>query len=96
MTQAAAQFLVNACAAYLTCGAIFALLFLWRGVGRLDPLAAHGTIGFRVLVFPGVTALWPLFAIRLARRDSTPPDEWTAHRAAARAHTPVSSLRAHR
>jgi|SoiMethySBSTD1v2_1073268.scaffolds.fasta_scaffold40350_3 hypothetical protein len=96
MTQATAQLVVNTFAAYLTCGAIFAVMFLWRWVGRLDPLAVHGTLGFRLLVFPGVTALWPLFAIRLVRGDSAPPEEWTAHRAAARGHAPHASPRAGR
>lgn len=96
MTQATAQFLVNGFAAYLACGALFALVFLWRWVGRLDPLAARGTRGFRILVFPGVTALWPLFAIRLMRGDSAPPEEWTAHRAAARVDSPEFAARARR
>jgi hypothetical protein len=96
MTQATAQFLVNGFAAYLACGALFALVFLWRWVGRLDPLAARGTCGFRILVFPGVTALWPLFAIRLIRGDSAPPEEWTAHRAAAHVDSPEFAARARR
>jgi hypothetical protein len=81
MSLATARFIVDTITIYLAIGAIFALVFLWQWVGRLDPLAAHGTMGFRVLVFPGVTALWPLFAIRLLRGVSSPPDEWTAHRA---------------
>ena len=80
MTVAAAQLLVMAIALYLAPGAIFALVFLWRWVGRLDPLAAEGTLGFRVLVFPGVTVFWPVFATRLLRPVTGPPDEWTAHR----------------
>ena len=67
MSTGTAQFLVSALAAYLVCGGIFAVPFLWRWVGRLDPLAAHGTLGFRALVFPGVTALWPIFLVRLIR-----------------------------
>jgi hypothetical protein len=72
MSTGTAQFLVTAFAAYLACGAIFAVPFLWRWVERLDPLAAHGTVGFRALVFPGVTALWPLFVIRLIRLNAVP------------------------
>lgn len=68
MTVAAAAFLMQTLAIYLGCGAAFAVLFLWRWVGLLDPAAAHGTLGFRVLVFPGVTALWPLFLVRVVRR----------------------------
>lgn len=84
MTVQTAEYLVNGFAAYIAAGAIFAAAFLRRWVGRLDSLAEHGTIGFRLLVFPGVTALWPLFVLRLVRGVSSPPDEWTAHRRAAR------------
>lgn len=83
MSTVTAEFIVGAFATYLLCGMVFAAVFLWRWVGRLDPLAAHGTFGFRMLVFPGVTALWPLFVMRLVRRASGPPDEWTAHRSLA-------------
>jgi hypothetical protein len=68
MTLAAAQLLVNVLGAYAAAGATFGLLFLWRWVGRLDPAAAHASGGFRVLVFPGVVMLWPLFAVRLLRQ----------------------------
>lgn len=68
MTLAAAQLLVQTVAIYVGLGAAFAAVFLWRWVGRLDSAAEHGTWGFRVLVFPGVAALWPLFVVRLIRR----------------------------
>jgi hypothetical protein len=68
MTVAAAKVLVDAVTLYFVCGAGFAVLFLWRWVGMLDAAAAHGTLGFRVLVFPGVTVFWPLFLVRLVRR----------------------------
>jgi hypothetical protein len=68
MSVAAAQLLVQTVAIYVGVGAAFAAVFLWRWVGRLDSAAEHGTWGFRVLVFPGVTALWPLFVVRLIRR----------------------------
>jgi len=84
MTLQTAQRLVDVFGIYLACGAIFAVVFLWKWVGRQDPLATHGTVGFRVLVFPGVTALWPLFVTRWLRGTSAPPDEWTAHRRAPR------------
>jgi hypothetical protein len=68
MTVNTAHLLIQTIAVYLGCGAVFAALFLWRWVGILDAAAAHGTWGFRALVFPGVTAFWPLFLFRLARR----------------------------
>jgi hypothetical protein len=84
MTLAAAELLVNAAGLYAAAGVIFAALFLWRWVGRLDPAAQHASLGFRVLVLPGVVLFWPLFLTRLVRGATAPPDEWTAHRAAGR------------
>ena len=68
MSVAAAQFLVQTVALYVGVGAAFAAVFLWRWVGRSDSAAEHGTWGFRLMVLPGVAALWPLFAVRLIRR----------------------------
>jgi hypothetical protein len=93
MTLAAAQLLVSLSGLYAAAGAVFAMAFLWRWVGRLDPAAAHATWGFRVLVFPGVVMFWPLFLVRLLRGASAPPDEWTAHRAAVRRRARVEVLR---
>jgi hypothetical protein len=60
-----AEVIVAAAGVYLACGMAFAVPFLWRWVGRLDPAARYGTIGFRAAVLPGVAALWPLFVARL-------------------------------
>jgi hypothetical protein len=84
MSLHTAERLVDLLFIYVACGAIFATAFVWKWVGRLDSLATDGALGFRVLVFPGVAALWPLFALRLLRGASAPPDEWTAHRVRAR------------
>jgi hypothetical protein len=67
MTLATAHLLVNLLGIYAAAGAVFATLFLWRWVARLDPAAAHATWGFRALVFPGVVLFWPVFAARLLR-----------------------------
>lgn len=68
MTLATAQLLVDVLGGYVAAGAVFAVLFLWRWVGQLDPAAAHASWGFRALVFPGVVIFWPLFALRSSRR----------------------------
>ena len=47
---------------YLTLGVVFAVPFLVRGVGRLDPSAAKGSLGFRLTIVPGVVAFWPVLA----------------------------------
>ncbi len=88
MSLAAAQFMVTVVGTYATVGLMFAVVFVWRLVGRLDPAATHGTAGFRLLIVPAAVALWPYLAARLITGASAPPDEWTAHRA--RAHRPAS------
>lgn len=77
-----AVWLVRLFLLYLMVGGCFAVPFALRGVGRLDPVAQHGTRGFRVLIIPGAIALWPLLAWRLAKRVM--PRERNAHRDLAR------------
>lgn len=77
----AATWLVRCAALYLGLGLAFALVFAFRWVNRTDPVAAHGTTGFRLLLLPGAMLLWPLLLRRLLRGDHRPPVERTAHRA---------------
>ncbi len=49
---------------YGAVGVVFAGAFVTLGIGRVDPAAEHAPIGFRLIVFPGVAALWPLMARR--------------------------------
>jgi hypothetical protein len=62
-----ATWLVRLAAAYLAVGIGFAVPFSARWVNRLDAVAAHGTPGFRLLLIPGATLLWPLLIPRLLR-----------------------------
>jgi hypothetical protein len=66
--------------AYLLCGFLFALPFAFLGVRRIDPHAAHGFWGFRLLIIPGAMALWPILLRRWATGVHEPPEECTAHR----------------
>jgi hypothetical protein len=63
----AAQWFVYALAAYAAAGAVFAALFVAIGVQKVDPVAEHAPIGFRLIIMPGVAALWPLLLGRWAR-----------------------------
>lgn len=83
MTPAAAQLLITAGALYAGLGVVFGLWFVAFGVGRVDPAAQGASKGFRLVILPGVALLWPLFALRLVRGVSRPPEERTAHRRAA-------------
>ena len=62
--------------AYLAIGLGFALWFAWRGAARFDPVAGRGSVGFRLLIFPGATLLWPYLVLRLVkmrRSQAAPP-----------------------
>ncbi len=78
-----AGWIVGGLTVYAAVGVVFALLFVTRGVNRIDPIARESTWGFRVMIFPGSVALWPLLLKRwvLGRQ---PPSERNAHRNAAR------------
>jgi len=52
---------------YLVAGIAFAVPFALRGAGAIDPAAEGGTRGFRVLIFPGVVALWPFMLVKWRR-----------------------------
>jgi hypothetical protein len=43
---------------------VFAVAFVTIGVKRLDPQAKCSTMAFRVLLFPGSMAFWPLLLRR--------------------------------
>lgn len=62
-----AGLLVTAALAYLAAGLLFAVPFVARWAGRLDPAAREGTVGFRLLILPGAALLWPVLALRLLR-----------------------------
>ena len=67
---------------YLIAGLLFSVPFVIRGVGRIDPVARTGSWGFRLIVLPGVVALWPLL-LRRWITGAQPPSERNAHRDAA-------------
>jgi hypothetical protein len=69
---------------HLVLGAAFALPFVLVGAGKIDPHAAHGSWGFRLLIIPGTVFLWPLLALRWTRGIHEPPEENSPHRRAAR------------
>ncbi len=60
------------CAVYVGCGVVFAIPFAAVGVSTIDAAARNASIGFRLLIFPGAVALWPLLAARWARAERHP------------------------
>lgn len=62
-----AEVLVIALAVYGIAGVCFAVPFVWRGAGAIDPAAQGGTWGFRVFILAGVAALWPFMLVKWRR-----------------------------
>jgi hypothetical protein len=77
---------------YLGSGLLFAIPFVLAGVKKIDPHAAGGSWGFRVLILPGTMFLWPLLARGWFGGRHEPPEEWNAHRCAA-GRSQISNLK---
>ena len=71
---------VYALETYAGLGLILAVPFVWFGVQRVDSEAQGSGVGFRLLILPGVAALWPMFLYRWTRRIVEPPVEKNPHR----------------
>ncbi len=78
----AAEVVVLFCTVYIACGLVFAPLFAWRGADRIDPAVRSAGLGFRLIILPGVVALWPVL-LRRWLSGRLPPVERNAHRDAA-------------
>ena len=74
---------------YGALGALFALAFVFVGVQRIDSEAKGSGFAFRLLLFPGTVAFWPLLLRRWLHGAPGPPTEQNPHRRAA-------ALEAHR
>jgi hypothetical protein len=60
----AAEWFVTLLTAYAAIGIAFGILFVLSGVQRIDPGAKGAGAGFRLLILPGVAALWPVMLLR--------------------------------
>ena len=52
---------------YVSIGIAVGVPFVITGIGRVDAAARHTSWTFKLIVLPGVVALWPLAAARWAR-----------------------------
>ena len=55
---------------YLLCGAAFTLVFQWKGLADFDHAALGAGWKFRLIITPGLIALWAVIAWKWARRAS--------------------------
>ena len=57
-------------AIYLVAGLVFAICFIIKGVTVVDDGAKGSGPGFRLIILPGVTILWPLLLKRWMKAPS--------------------------
>jgi len=67
MSEGMARLLLAVAGAYALVGVGFAIPFVVRGAGVLEPVAREGTWGFRLLILPGSATLWPYLLYRWVR-----------------------------
>ncbi|MEM1148482.1 MAG: hypothetical protein AAGH49_11870 [Pseudomonadota bacterium] len=74
MSLAAAETLILALGAYFGLGLIVGLIYMLGGAGRIDPAAKGKDMPLRVrlLILPGIVALWPVMLAKLFVQR-TPP-----------------------
>ena len=68
---------------YLLIGLLFGVIFAFAGARSIDPSAAEGTWGFKLFIIPGCAIFWP-YLLKRWMKKSTPPEEFSAHRKAAK------------
>jgi len=59
-----AEWFINLLGAYTGIGLLFAIVFLTVGISQVDPDSKGSGVGFRLIILPGVAALWPVLFTR--------------------------------
>ena len=55
------EILLIIAAIYLALGVLFVIPFLMKGLNKVDEGAHSSTIGFKIIIVPGVIVFWPVF-----------------------------------
>ena len=63
----AVELFVTLLEAYAVTGLLFACAFLTMGIGQVDRASRGSGVGFRLIILPGVAALWPVMLKRWIR-----------------------------
>ena len=67
------ELLVTVLGWYLSIGLVAAGYLVLAGLSKIDHAVTTGTLWFRVIVFPGLVALWPVMLIKsLVAEKGTP------------------------
>lgn len=57
---------------YIGIGVLFGLAFISFGAGKIDPAAKTMPLRARLLILPGVAALWPLMLVKWFTQKEPP------------------------
>ena len=63
---------------YLVAGLVFAVIFLIKGIEKTDEGAHGGTWGFKLIIIPGILALWPVLLKKWIKAKTITHDETAA------------------
>jgi hypothetical protein len=88
MSLETAGALASAIQAYAAAGLLFAVPFLVRGAGRVDPHLAASPVAVRLLILPGVVIFWPLLGWRWITGRQAPVERNPHRRAVSRSTRP--------
>jgi hypothetical protein len=63
--------LLNIVGLYLLLGLLFSLVFLWKGLNRVDPTTKGSSFYFKLLIIPGMIVFWIFFLGRWIKNKRT-------------------------
>ena len=67
-----AEWFINLLGVYTGIGLLFAIAFLTVGISQVDPDSKGSGMGFRLIILPGVAALWPVLFTRWVGKGRVP------------------------
>ena len=67
-----AEWFINLLGVYTGIGLLFAIAFLTVGISQIDPVSRGSGVGFRLIILPGVAALWPVLFTRWIAKGRVP------------------------
>jgi hypothetical protein len=68
--MAVTEWLLVLLGVYAGAGLLFAIAFLTVGISQVDPDSKGSGVGFRLIILPGVAALWPVLLTRWVGKGS--------------------------
>jgi hypothetical protein len=61
-------------AIYLALGVFFVIPFLMKGLNKIDEGANGSTIGFKIIIIPGVIVFWPVLLSKWMKGNTSHGD----------------------